>query len=175
MLRRKAECQTNSNMRKYCFLHLTPDWSTAGGFCSFTRFFVLSVFLSFLEWAIPIFESSTHSPCSSFHLYWVGQWAKGYAPFLFPWDTHSPREETWPRENCGYSELYFWGSQQFSQLHCELCLGRDPWRNVFIDGEYQCLQFLPDTLFPGWPSTSSSSCHQSLDLFISLSLTKEVS
>lgn len=32
------------------------------------------------------------------------QRAKGYAPFLFPWDIHSPREETWPRENNGLSE-----------------------------------------------------------------------
>lgn len=81
---------------------------TTGGFCSFTTSFVLSLLLSFLEGAIPIFERSIDSPFSFFHLYWVRHlvpMGKGqYAPFLFPWDIHSLRGDTWPRENHGHSE-----------------------------------------------------------------------
>lgn len=92
---------TNSKMVRKCFLHLTPDWSTPGGFCSSIRSFVPSVFLSFLEWAIPIFESGTDSPFSSFHLYCVGHlvpMGKGICsasvPLGYPFSKRPGQEKT---------------------------------------------------------------------------------
>lgn len=94
------------------------------------------------------------------------QWAKGCAPFLIPWDIRSPREESWPRENNGLSEqarALFLGFTAIQSAALWTLSGRWCLEKCLFHGEYDCLHFLPDTLFPGWPGTSSSSCHQSLD------------
>lgn len=152
MLRKKAEYQTNSKMvRKYCFLNLTPDWSQV--FCPVS----VSQFLGMGN--SNIWEQYRPLPFRSFHLYWVGHsvpLGKGICSISVPLGyPFSKRRDLAKRKWWTLSrlELYFWGSQQFSQLHCELCLGGHPWANVFL--HFYLTPFFQDDQVPPAPHAIS--------------------